>query len=228
MKDMAKSFATACAATRIVKGFPSAASMLAVAVLFAASLVSAHHARAQNLVQNPGFEDTLSETGSATTTPGWTTGGGGGTAFSTSQANPDDPGPNSGIWYAEFQSTSANQAGTSTLSQTITTVKNTDYVVTFFLANNGGPHDSFLATFGGQTVLSLTDSEAFGYTRYTATIKATSTSMVLAFTGEQDPSVFGLDDVSVEAGPAPVTGGGIGSIIVVIAGLSLHRMRRKV
>jgi hypothetical protein len=225
---MGMSFAKACAATRIVRGF-SVATVLAAAIVFATSLVSAHQARAQNLVQDPGFESTLNNgQGGSTNSPGWTLGTGGGTAFNTSPANPNDPGPHSGNWYAEFQSTSAAQADTSTLSQTITTVVNKNYVVTFFLANVGGPHDSFLATFGGQTVLSLTDSEAFGYTRFTATIKATSTRTVLSFTGEQDPSVFGLDDISVVAeAPAPVTGGGIGSIAVVIAGLSLHRMRRR-
>jgi hypothetical protein len=189
-----------------------------------------HQTHAQNLVLNPGFEATVSSgNGTATQTPNWILGSGGGTFFSTNPAGQGSSGPNSGSWYAVFSATSANQATASTLSQTITTTPSTTYIVSFFLSNLGGPHDTFLATFGGQTVLSLSDSAAFGYRRYTATITATSAQTVLAFTGEQDPAQFGLDDVSVvaEAAPAPVTGGGIASICVLVAALSIQRMRRR-
>lgn len=206
------------------------ASVLAGVIASIASFGTAPRAYAQNLVQNPGFEASVdSGQGTADTTPDWMLGGGGGTLFSTSPAGEGPSGPNSGSWYAAFSATSASQATTSTLTQTITTTPNTTYVVSFFLANEGGPHNTFLATFGGQTVLSLTDSNAFGYRQYSATIVATSRSSVLAFTGEQDPSAFGLDDVSVEAesAPAPVTGGGIASVCVLIAALYVQRVRRR-
>jgi hypothetical protein len=101
------------------------------------------------------------------------------------------------------------------------------YLVTFFLMNTDGPHNTFLATFGGQTVLSLTDSSAFGYTQYSYQVKATSGSSVLAFNAEQDPGFFYLDDVSVEPAPAPVTGGGLVSFGVLLAGFGIRRARRQ-
>jgi hypothetical protein len=174
-------------------------------------------ALAQNLVQNPGFENT--PTGGATS-PGWTLDTTSGTTFVNGTAT-----ANTGVWAVEFAAAGAAAATQGTLSQTITTAPATYYTVSFFLANEGGPHNTFLATFGGQTVLSLTDASAFGYRQFTATIRVTSGSSVLAFTGEQDPSDFLLDDVSVQAGPLPVTGGGLLSFGLVLAGFVVRRMR---
>jgi hypothetical protein len=186
-----------------------------------ASVVVAPVAYAQtNLVQNPGFEQTVGQGTTATSSPFWTVSPGFGTDF-VSGGN-----ANSGIWYAEFAATSAANAQSGTLSQTIATVPGNYYIVSFFLANFGSPHDTFLATFGGQTVLSLTDASAFRYTQYSMVIRATSAQSVLAFTGEQDPASFGLDDVSVQAGPAPVMGGGLLSLGVAAAGFVARRVRR--
>jgi hypothetical protein len=132
---------------------------------------------------------------------------------------------NTGVWAVDFAAASTAAASQGTLSQTITITPSTYYTVSFFLANEGGPHNTFLATFGGQTVLSLTDASAFSYRQFTATIRITSGSSVLAFTGEQDPSDFLLDDVSVEAGPLPVTGGGLLSFGAAIAGFAVRRWR---
>src|SRR5271156_2983744 len=157
---------------------------LALAAILACAL--ARPASAQNLVQNPGFEST--PTGGATS-PGWTLDTSSGTTYISGEGT-----ANSGVWAVEFAADSAAAASQGTLSQTITTAPSTYYTVTFFLANEGGPHNTFLATFGGQTVLSLTDAAAFGYRQFTATVKVTSGSSVLAFSGEQDPSDFLLDD----------------------------------
>ena len=202
---------------------------VAVVALSALALF-ADQAGAQNLVENPGFEDTTASDGggSATRSPFWTVGGGGGTSFVNSSAGAE--GAHGGNWFAEFASTNANEADSSTLSQTIDTTSSTKtYVVSFFLANFGGPHDSFLATFGGQTVLSLTDASAFGYRKFSATITTNSPTAVLAFTAEQDPSAFGLDDISVEAegAPAPVAGGGIASFCLLVAAVAFRRLRRR-
>ena len=75
--------------------------------------------------------------------------------------------------------------------------------------------------------MSLTDASAFGYRQFTVVLRATSTQTRLAFTGEQDPASFGLDDVSVEAGPAPVMGGGLVSLGVAAAGFVTRRLRRR-
>jgi len=174
-------------------------------------------ALAQNLVQNPGFEST--PTGGASS-PGWTLDTTSGTTYVNGQGT-----ANTGVWAVDFAAAGAAAASQGTLSQTITTTPSTYYTVSFFLANEGGPHNTFLATFGGQTVLSLTDASAFSYKEFTATIRVTSRSSVLAFTGEQDPSDFLLDDVSVEAGPLPVTGSGLLSFGIVLAGFAVRRMR---
>jgi len=175
-------------------------------------------ALAQNLVQNPGFESTPNN--GSNTSPDWTLDASSDTTYVNGEGT-----ANTGVWAVEFAAAGAAAATQGTLSQAITTVPSTYYTVTFFLANEGGPHNTFLATFGGQTVLSLTDASAFGYRQFTATVRATSPSSVLAFTAEQDPSDFLLDDVSVEAGPLPVTGGGLLSFGVVLAGFAIRRIR---
>ena len=188
---------------------------MALAAILACAL--GQSALAQNLVQNPGFEST--PTGGATS-PDWTLDTATGTTYVSGEGT-----ANTGVWAVEFAAAGATAATQGTLSQTITTAPSTYYTVTFFLANEGGPHNTFLATFGGQTVLSLTDAAAFGYRQFTATVRVTSGSSVLAFTGEQDPSDFLLDDVSVESGPLPVTGGGLLSFGIVLAGFAVRRMR---
>src|SRR5271155_1039353 len=199
----------------VVFGFRRSVLRLATAGLVACTV--AYPALAQNLVQDPGFEST--PTGGATS-PDWSLDTSSGTTYVNGEGT-----ANSGVWAVEFAATGAAAATQGTLSQTITTAPSTYYTVSFFLANEGGPHNTFLATFGGQTVLSLTDANAFAYTPFTATIRATSASSVLAFTAQQDPADFLLDDVSVEAGPLPVTGGGLLSFGVVLAGFAVRRMR---
>ena len=197
---------------------------LAFAILGLAALALAPVARAQNLVQDPGFESATS----STSAPGWTLSSGFGTdyVFTNGGTTATGGSANSGSWYAEFTATSAASAQSGTLSQTISTTAGQYYTVSFFLANFGGPHNTFLATFGGQTVLSLTDASAFGYQQFTMVVRATSNSSKLAFTAEQDPASFGLDDVSVQAGPAPVMGGGLVSLGISAAGFLMRRLRR--
>jgi len=213
-------------------GLRRASSLIVFCLAVVAGLSAAPRSHAQqgiNLVQNPGFENSQdSGNGTATSTPFWTVSSGFGTDFVFTDGGTTQSGgsANSGLWYAEFAATSAASAQSATLSQSIATTAGTYYTVSFFLANFGGPHDTFLATFGGQTVLSLTDAPAFSYTKYTMVIKATSANSVLAFTGEQDPSSFGLDDVSVEAGPAPVMGGGLLSLGAAAFGFVARRLRR--
>ena len=191
---------------------------LVLAALLACT--SGRPALAQNLVQDPGFESTPNN--GSNTSPGWTLDPTSDTTYLNGETT-----ANSGIWAVDFAATGAAAASQGTLSQAITTVPSTYYTVTFFLANEGGPHNTFLATFGGQTVLSLTDANAFGYRQFTATVRATSASSVLAFTAEQDPSDFLLDDVSVEAGPLPLPGGGLVSFGVALAGYAVRRIRTR-
>jgi len=195
----------------------------AIALAVTALLVcgAAHHAAAQNLVQNPGFESTSTDGGN--TSPGWTlTNSQGDTTFVDDAST-----AHTGSWSVQFAATDAASAAQGMLSQSIATVPQTTYVVSFYLANEGGPHNSFVATFGGQTVLSLTDADAFTFKQYSATIKATSATSALAFVAQQDPSDFILDDVSVEAegAPLPPAGAGLLSFGVAFVGLALRRVR---
>lgn len=181
-------------------------------------------ANAQNLVQDPGFESSTSSSFS----PDWTLNSGDGTIFYDDQGQGTTY-AHTGDWSAEFMAVNASQASSGTLSQTIETMPMRTYLVSFFLSNHGGPHDTFLATFGGQTVLSLTDAPAFGYTKYSAMITTgkKADSAVLAFTGEQDASAFSLDDVSVvaEGAPAPTIGGGLMPLVIVMIGAAIRRIR---
>jgi len=199
-----------------VFGFRRSVLRLGTAALVACAAVNP--ASAQNLVQNPGFESTPVD--GSNTSPDWTLDASSDTTYVNGEAT-----ANTGVWAVEFASATAADATQGTLSQTIATAPSTYYTVSFFLANEGGPHNTFLATFGGQTLLSLTDANAFGYRQFTATVRATSASSVLAFTGQDGPSDFLLDDVSVEAGPLPVTGGGLLSFGVALAGIAVRRMR---
>src|ERR1700761_4604582 len=211
-------------------GLRRASSYILPCLVAAAGLSIAPLSQAQvNLVQNPGFEDSTDDgNGSATSTPDWTVSAGFGTDFVDAEAGQSETGgtAHGGSWYAEFMATSAGNAQSGTLSQSIATTSGAYYTVTFYLANFGGPHNTFLATFGGQTLVSLTDSAAFGYKPYTVVVRATSAHSVLAFTGEQDPASFGLDDVMVEAGPAPVMGGGLLSLGTAAFGFVARRLRR--
>jgi hypothetical protein len=188
-----------------------------------AIFLPAGFASAQNLVQDPGFESSIGSNSS----PGWTLSSGNGTSFYDDQTQ-GGASAHTGDWSAGFAAVSAAQASSGTLSQTIATMPMTTYLVSFFLSDQGGPHDSFVATFGGQTILSLTDAPAFGYTKYSATITTgKSDSAVLAFTGEQDASAFYLDDISVvpEGAPAPTVGAGLMSFVVVMIGVAVRRIR---
>jgi hypothetical protein len=192
-------------------------------------------ARAQNLVQDPGFEASISS--EVNSNPFWTIGnaGQGETFFAQNSGGgcaecADEPtvteASHSGNWFVKFGATSPSDALTSALTQTITTVPGTTYLVGFFLANEGGLDNSFTATFDGQTVVSLTQQDAFDYTYFTGTAVASGNSAVLSFAGEQQPAYYLLDDVSVEAAPAPVAGGGTASAVLAIATIALYRRRR--
>jgi hypothetical protein len=90
------------------------------------------------------------------------------------------------------------------VSQNITTVAGQTYQVQFWLANPGGTPSNFTASFGGDTLLSLSNTNAQGYTEYTYDVTATNSSSELLFVAEQNPSYWYLDDVSVVqlAGPS--------------------------
>ena len=95
----------------------------------------------------------------------------------------------------------------NTITQTLTTVIGQTYTISYFVA---GTNPNFLeVTFGGSTLFSGTSptngvGSPSDYVQYTFNSTATSTSTVLAFSGQR--TVQGgtlLDDVSVTASSVP-------------------------
>jgi hypothetical protein len=81
------------------------------------------------------------------------------------------------------------------LSQTIGTSAGT-YQLQFWLNSDGSTPNDFAATVNGNTLFSVTDLPAQGYTEYTYDFVATGPSD-LTFSFRNDPGYLGLDDISV-------------------------------
>jgi hypothetical protein len=156
--------------------------------LLAVMLVLAGAGRANaDLVVNGGFE-----TGDFT---GWTRAGNPGFTFVTTFN------PNSG----NFAAALGPVGSPGYLGQLLATTPGTAYTVSFALASDGLTPSMFQATFGGTTLLSLTDLPATsGYTTYTFSVTATSPLTPLTFAFRNDPGYLRLDDVQVNptGGPA--------------------------
>jgi hypothetical protein len=152
---------------------------LSVVAAFAAG-----HSTFANLVTNPGFE-----TGGFT---GWTQSGN--TSFSGVDGN-----PHSGVYSAFFGPLGSN----GFLTQNLATTAGGLYDLNFWLDNDGGTPNHFEVSWGGSIISSLNNAGAFGYTLFSFTGLAASTSSTqLQFGFRQDPSFWFLDDVSVESATA--------------------------
>jgi hypothetical protein len=94
------------------------------------------------------------------------------------------------------------------LSQAVATRPGQEYLVSFWLtsvASQGSttPND-FAVSWNGSTLYAQTNLGAFGWTNLQFAVPATATSTTLEFDFDNVPAAFGLDDVRVEAVPAPV------------------------
>ena len=92
-----------------------------------------------------------------------------------------------------------------TLSQTIATTAGQTYTLSFWLQNEASGTNDFKAIWNGQTQLSLTNAAQFGYTEYTYTVTATSSTTTLEFSAANGPSNWDLDNISLTANGTSTT-----------------------
>ena len=138
---------------------------------------------------------------------GWTTKLGDISTFvdSSGETGPNYGEASDGLWAAYFGSTSAD--GGASISETLATIANQQYVLTFDLANdNGGlaPSNSFVASIGGLPVLSFANLPDQGFIHEQFSFIATGSTTTLQFSAFNDQSYAELDNVVFSAAPAPV------------------------
>ena len=86
----------------------------------------------------------------------------------------------------------------ATLSQTLATVAGQNYLISFWLDNPvSGSVQQFLVNWSGTTLYDVTNPPAFAWTNLQFIVTASGTNAILQFGAENDPSYFGLDDISV-------------------------------
>ena len=196
---------------------------IAAALTFGAPAWAADVCQAgNNLIANCGFE--------SGTFDGWTVSGTDapvqeGNLYGVEAADPfptatGGTAPSSGDFQAYFLDQATHPI---TLSQTFGTKVGTTYTVSFALAQYdvNDPFDtsfvnSLAASFGGSTLLSLTNSADFGYTTYTYDVLATSSTSTFAIVTSDTTGEFLVDSVSVAA-PVPEPA----APLMVVAGLGL-------
>ena len=105
------------------------------------------------------------------------------------------------IYAAGMGSMGAN----GTLSQTIATTPGETYTLSFWLQNEASGTNDFKAIWNGQTLLSLTNATQSGYTEYTYTVTATSSTTTLEFSAANGPSQWDLDNISLTANGTSTT-----------------------
>jgi hypothetical protein len=171
------------------------------------------HATPINLVVNGGFE-----TGDFT---GWTQSGNTGFTGVQCPGAPFVPEGNCDAFFGPVGSDGI-------LSQTLTTVASQPYTIVFTLVADGGVTSDFSASFGGVSLLALSNPAA-GTTVHTFFATASSSSSILSFGFRDDPGFLSLDGVSVTSTESTVPEPASLSLLGIgLAGMfARHRARKQ-
>ncbi|WP_348697594.1 PEP-CTERM sorting domain-containing protein [Duganella fentianensis] len=190
-----------------------------ISSIFAALTLSfASSAMAQNIVQNPGFEEGYT---------GWNVSG-----FSIGDIGAGYA--HSGTWLALTGCITKYcvyaPATGAYIAQTLNTTAGTSYSLSFLVSENGGPTSEMSIYWNGALVADVINPAnntwpghwvQFNYTNLVATSKST----VLEIHGRQDPSLILFDDISVTAAvPEPSS---YAMLMAGLGALSLIAKRRR-
>jgi hypothetical protein len=179
-------------------------------------------ANADNIVVDPGFESGIPGPYAGAMGDGWVV-----TAGTGAICNVDGDGcGNAGDAHTGTQMAFLDWSNSfNTITQTLTTVVGQTYAISYWVADEHP--NSLEVTFGGSTLFdgtAPTNGVTRGnYVEQTFNSTATSTSTVLAFSGQRTTGRGGtlLDDVSVTAVPEPATW-----LLTSVALLGLCGLRR--
>jgi hypothetical protein len=165
---------------------------------------AAIRACATNIVSDPSFESGTANSYTGSMGDGWVVTAGTGAICNNSGAGCGS----AGVAHSGSQMAFLDWSDTfDTTAQTLTTVIGQTYAISYFVA--GSQANLLEVTFGGTTLFDGTAptggvSTPSDYVEYDFVAAATSTSTVLAFSGERTVSgEILLDDVSVSAVPEP-------------------------
>jgi len=135
-------------------------------------------ATAQNFITNGGFE-----TGNFS---GWTQSG------NTGFTGVNGGSAHSGSFGAFF----GPVGSLGFISQTVNLAAGT-YRLSYFLNNDGGSPNAFTAQFGAQTLQTLTNAGAFGFTQSSFILRSSGGATLVQFGFRQDPAFWHFDDVEL-------------------------------